>query len=411
MKLVICVDRDDDIGRKIKVKGPILGIEKNLKVASDLAIADPEDSDVNAIFGAVKIAKEIKAEVVTLTGDLDVGTTSDIKLSEQLDKVLEKVKPESVILVTDGAEDDEILPILQSRAKIDSKRTIIVRQSKELEKAYFTIAHFIKEISEDPNLARLVFGVPGLILLLIAVGGALGLVTQALLALLFFIGLYLVMKGIGIEEEFFSRISDFLKSISLEKISSLTYVLAAITLVVGLGYSYEEFSHEAPLGITETIVTIFTLNSLNIVILAIIVAIIGRIIDDYGMERYLAIRKYIILLAFIVIVSVLAKSAAEYWNKSATGDFIFWILLGIVAFTVVIKFTEYFFIEEIQARKNLLAQYANKKVYTYDGKEVGKVSKVMLDGSKFLGIKAGKRKISKEEILPSKEKDKIIVQS
>jgi len=410
MKLVICVDRDDDIGRKIKVKGPILGIEKNLKVASDLAIADPEDSDVNAIFGAVKIAKELKAEVVTLTGDLDVGTTSDIKISEQLDKILEKVKPESLILVTDGAEDDEILPILQSRAKIDSKRTIIVRQSKELEKAYFTIAHFIKEISEDPNLARLVFGVPGLILLLIAVGGALGLVTQALIALLFFIGLYLVMKGIGIEEEFFSRISDFLKSISLEKISSLTYVLAAITLVVGLGYSYEEFSHDVPLGITETIVTIFTLNSLNIVILAIIIAIIGRIVDDYGLERYLAIRKYIILLAFIVIVSVLAKSAAEYWNKSATGDFIFWILLGIVAFTVVIKFTEYFFIEEIHARKNLLAKYANKKVYTYDGKEVGKVSKVLLDGSKFLGIKAGRRKISKEEIMPSKD-DKIIVQS
>ncbi|MEM2918720.1 MAG: DUF373 family protein [Candidatus Altiarchaeota archaeon] len=411
MKIVLCVDRDDDIGRKIKVKGPIIGIEENLKVATELALADPEDTDVNALFGAIKIAKEINAEVVTITGDINVGPTSDIKLSEQLDKIIEKFKPESVILVTDGAEDDEILPILQSRVKIDSKRTVIVRQSKELEKAYFTITHFIDEISEEPKLARLIFGIPGLVLILIAIGGFFGLINLALLTLLFFIGLYLVIKGSGFEEEFFSRISEFFKSISFEKISSLTYVLAFITLVVGLGYSYDEFSHKITLGIVDTFITILNLNSLNIVILAVIIAIIGRIIDDYATERYLAIRNSVIILAFIVIVSLLARSAADYWNRSATGDFIFWVVIGIVAFSVVIKLTEYVFIEEIETRKNLLSQYNNKKVFTVDGKELGKVSKVLLDGSKFIGIKVGKRKILKEELLPSKESDKIIVQS
>lgn len=411
MKIVLCVDRDDDIGRKTKIKGPIIGIEKNLKVATELALVDPEDSDVNAIFGAIKIAKEVNAEVVTITGDINVGPTSDIKLSEQLDKILEKFKPESLILVTDGAEDDEILPILQSRIKIDSKKTIIVRQSKELEKAYFTITHFIDEISEEPKIARLIFGIPGLVLILIAIGGFFGLINLALLTLLLFIGLYLVIKGSGFEEEFFSRISELIKSISFEKISSLTYVLAFITLIIGLGYSYDEFSHKITLGIVDTFITILNLNSLNIVIFAVIIAIIGRIIDDYASERYLAIRNSIIILAFIVIVSLLARSAADYWNRSAAGDFIFWVVVGIVAFSAVIKLTEYVFIEEIQTRKNLLLQYNNKRVFTVDGKEIGKVSKVLLDGSRFLGVKVGKRKILKDEILQSKETDRIIVKS
>jgi len=410
-KVVLCVDRDDDIGRRLKINGPIIGIKENLKIANNLALIDPEDSDVNAIFGAIKIAKEINAEVVTITGDKEVGTKSDIKLSEQLDKIIHDLKPESVILVTDGAEDEEILPLVQSRIKLDAKRTIIVRQSKELEKAYFTITHFIKEISEDPNLSRLVFGVPGLILLLIAIGGAFGLITQSFLIILFITGGYLVLKGLGYEEEFFSRISEFLKSLSIERISTLTYFLAVITLIIGLGYSFEEFSRETPLGIVDTIVTILTLDSLNIVILAVIIAIIGRIIDDYAMERYLAIRKYIILLSFLLLLTLMAKSAANYWKEGTIGNFILSVILGIILFTLVIKVTEYLFIDEIQARRNLIAQYLNKKVYTPDGKEIGKVSKVLLDDSKLLGIKVGKNKILKDEIVtyPSEESDNFIV--
>ncbi len=280
MKLVLCIDRDDDIGRKLDVKGPILGIKENLEVAKNLALKDPEDSDVNALFGAIKIARDLKTKVATLTGDVEVGVVSDTKLSSQLDKVLKKFKPESVILVTDGAEDEEILPLIQSRIKIDSKRTIIVRQSQELEKAYFTITHFIQEISEEPNLARLIFGIPGLVLLLIAIGGAFGLMTHALMAILFISGLYLVIKGLGYEEEFFSRISGFLNSLSIERISTFTYLFSLIILIITVGYIYEEFSGEETGDVITSATAILTLESTNFLVLAIILAILGKIIDD-----------------------------------------------------------------------------------------------------------------------------------
>ena len=39
--LVLCVDRDNDLGDKAKVKGPVVGRDEILKAAGVLALADP----------------------------------------------------------------------------------------------------------------------------------------------------------------------------------------------------------------------------------------------------------------------------------------------------------------------------------------------------------------------------------
>ena len=38
---VICVDRDNDFGRKAGIDGPIIGRKDNLRAAVKLALADP----------------------------------------------------------------------------------------------------------------------------------------------------------------------------------------------------------------------------------------------------------------------------------------------------------------------------------------------------------------------------------
>jgi len=60
--LVICIDRDNDLGEKAKVSSPIIGREENIKAAVALSIADPEDSDSNTIFGGVKVLDELRAK-------------------------------------------------------------------------------------------------------------------------------------------------------------------------------------------------------------------------------------------------------------------------------------------------------------------------------------------------------------
>ena len=50
--LVLTVDRDNDLGIKTSIRGPVVGRRQVLTAALKLGIADPEESDTNAILGA-----------------------------------------------------------------------------------------------------------------------------------------------------------------------------------------------------------------------------------------------------------------------------------------------------------------------------------------------------------------------
>ena len=397
--LVICIDRDDDIGKKTNARGPIIGIERNIAVAEELALADPGDTDVNAIFAAVKIARELNTEIATLTGDKRVGVSSDAEIARQLDALIEKFKPEGVILVTDGVEDEQVIPIIESRIKINSVQTVIVRQSQELERAYFKIIHFIKEVEEDPNLARLVFGIPGLALILLAIGGAFGIMLQAMNMIFAIIGIYLLIKGFGYEEDFFSRTSEFLKSLSVEKISTLTYLTAAVIFMVALGYGYDEIVRRNPISLIG-LSAAFIKGSADLILAAIVIAVVGKIIDDYSTGRYLNVRTDLVFLAFAFLIKLMVESGASFWFEPlGIANFIISVLVGILIFVGVIKVTEYLFIDEIRARQRLIDEFSNREVYNEAGERIGKVNRVLLDGSKFVGLKVGRKRILKEDIV------------
>jgi len=403
--LVLCVDRDNDIGRKLDVDGPIIGVSENINVAKELAIKDPEDSDVNAIFGAVKLARELKTKVVTLTGDKNVGVKSDIRIAKQLDRILEMLKPEGIILVTDGAEDEQIIPLISSRVKINSVKTIVVRQSIELEKAYFKINQFIKEVEEEPNLARLVFGIPGLAIIIFSVGVLLNAFSIAVALMLTFLGLYFLVKGFGFEEEVFSRLSNFFDSLSIEKISTFAYIISFIVFLWGVMNGYLEFDRAKPPELTKA-VAVFFVSAADMILIAWVISIIGRIIDEFNTRRYLGIRRDLILLAFGFMVYTILKPVADLYlplSPFELDKFVLSALIGILTFLAIIYFTKYLFIEEIRSRQKTIKSYSQKEVVDEEGNSLGRVSKVILDGAGFIGIKVGKKMIPAEDVLSAEE--------
>ena len=60
--LVLVVDRDDDFGVKGKVNTPVIGVQNCLDAATAFGIADPEDSDLNALYAAVSVCLEIQED-------------------------------------------------------------------------------------------------------------------------------------------------------------------------------------------------------------------------------------------------------------------------------------------------------------------------------------------------------------
>ncbi|RLI90362.1 MAG: hypothetical protein DRO65_02870 [Candidatus Altiarchaeales archaeon] len=409
--IVLCIDRDNDIGEKLGVSGPIIGIRENINIAKELALKDPEDTDVNAIFGAVKIARETNSEVVTLTGDKDVGIKSDKKIAKQLERIIQRFNPESVILVTDGVEDEQIIPIVQSRIKIESVKTIVVRQSIELERAYFRVVHFIREIEKDPELSRLVFGVPGVAIIILSIGVIFNIFSLAFGIMLAMTGFYFLIKGFGYEEEFFQKLSGFYSSFSIENITFFSYALSFILLLLGLVAGYQGIIDRSPSDITESLAS-FLKGSIDFFLISIFIIAIGHLIDNYLKRRYLSIRKNLILMAFIFFVYVvMVQGIIPLWLPGESINAVsvsFGILGSFLIFLFVIYFTNYMFMDELKKREEIIKKYLKKVVYTSSGTRVGNVSKVLLDGTEFLGVKVGTKKFEKEDILIDGE-DKIII--
>ena len=167
--LVLCVDRDDDLGVKANVTAPVIGRKENLRAALALGLSDPEDSDTNSILAAVKVYDELvdegtDAEVATICGDTNVGRVSDKIIARQYATVHREVDHDGVILVTDGREDEFILPIISSRARVISMRRVIVQQEKDIESLIYTIVQgfqnekILRKVVLPMALGMIIFG-------------------------------------------------------------------------------------------------------------------------------------------------------------------------------------------------------------------------------------------------------------
>src|SRR2546422_11588829 len=238
--LVLCVDRDDDIGVKTGIKSPLVGREANLTAATKLGLADPEDSDVNALLSAVStydtLVKEGQdAEIATICGDVRVGPTSDLLLTQQLDQVLEQVRPDRVFLVSDGAEDEAFAPIVGSRIRVDHVRRVYVRQTPTAESLYYALGRQLK----NPKVRRKIVAPLGFVLLsfgaiyLALPNAASGLAL--ILAGLYFIMISLPFQSIGDVfkkgGEYYDRVRD---SVATGNLAIFFNVSALILILVGI---------------------------------------------------------------------------------------------------------------------------------------------------------------------------------
>jgi len=271
--LVISVDRDDDLGNKTRIKGPLLGKEAAIKGATALGMADPEDSDVNAIFQALRVFDEVKrqytSQVAVLTGNREVGVKSDKIISDQLVAILKKFPATGVIFVSDGTEDENVMPIIQSRVPIISVKRVIVKQSEELESGYYKIKDFLKESLDNPKFSRLVFGLPAIVLLLLGVFGMEG--VRVVIGL---VGAYLLIKGFKLEQYFIGAAEEVSTAFTRKRFVFFLYMMAALFFVLA---SYEGYTDipDAEVGFFETIAG-FVSASIFLYYISATMAMVGR---------------------------------------------------------------------------------------------------------------------------------------
>ncbi len=234
--LVICVDRDDDIGVKAGVVTPVIGRNACIDAAQRLALEDPEDADSNSIFAAVKtfedlISKGYQAEVAIVAGTEHKGVQGDEKIISQVKTLVTKFAANGAVIVSDGEDDESVIPIIQNVLPIVSVKRVVMRVSRTVEYSYAVLGRYLKTIAFDSKYSKFFLGVPGMLLLIGGIGTVLGLTTQIFAVLVSILGGAFLIRAFDIDRAWTNwnkpTPGGFIRTFTL--VAGIVMILASLT--------------------------------------------------------------------------------------------------------------------------------------------------------------------------------------
>ncbi|WP_353635269.1 DUF373 family protein [Halobacterium sp. NMX12-1] len=315
--LVVCVDRTGDIPRQTGLQTPVAGWEAVQSLVVEMGIADPEDSAVNTLLEALRVTRDLRdgeddAVVAAVSGSGD-GVSADRSVAEQLDDLIERYEPDSAVVVIDSAEDERVVPIVESRLQVDAVDRVVVRQARDLESTYYLLKQFLA----DEELRQTVLVPLGIVLLvfpaLLMVTGSLAVAVAAITAV---IGLFVLYKGLSIENYLAEVPAQARDALYSGRVSIVTYVVAGGLALVGVfagALGVSDLPSETPLLLTAMA---FTYYSVPWITLGGLAASAGRLFDEF--IRREEVRTSFLNLPFgVLAVGLVVRGFSAYFMELA----------------------------------------------------------------------------------------------
>ncbi|WP_336034545.1 DUF373 family protein [Halobacterium yunchengense] len=315
--LVVCVDRTGDVPRKTGLQTPVAGWEAVQSLVTEMGVADPEDSAVNCLLEALRVTRDLRDEdddavVAAVSGSGD-SVTADRSLAGQLDDLIERYEPDSAVVVIDSAEDERVVPIVESRIQVDAVDRVVVRQARDLESTYYLLKQFLA----DEELRQTVLVPLGIILLvfpaLMTVTGSLAVAAASITAVL---GLFLLYKGLSVDDYLAELPSQARDALYSGRVSIVTYVVAAGLALVGVFAGALAVSEQPPEAAPLLTAMAFTYYSVPWVTLGALAASAGRLFDEF--IRSEAVRTSYLNLPFgVLAVGLVVRGFSAYFLERA----------------------------------------------------------------------------------------------
>ena len=202
--LVICVDRDNDVGEKTGISTPVVGRDACIEAAQRLALEDPEDADSNSIFSAIKtyedlISKGYVAQVITVTGVKNRGVRADEKIASEIKSVLQTFSANGAVIVSDGEDDESVIPVIQNVLPIISVQRVVMKVSRSVEYSYAVFGKYLKMIAYDSKYSKFFLGVPGILLLIGGIATVFGYTAEIFAILVSILGGAFLIRAFDID--------------------------------------------------------------------------------------------------------------------------------------------------------------------------------------------------------------------
>ena len=329
--LIVCIDRDNDVQERTGVKTPIVGKGPCMDAATKLALADPEEADANAIFAAVKeyddlVAKGERCEVMVAGGLFDRGVMGDKKIRKEIGTTLSSFPADGLVVISDGIEGEELVPVIQSLAPIVSVKRIVIKHSRSVEESYAVLGRYIRMLLFDPRYARYALGIPGIIFI--------GLVMiyvvyppAAALVLTIFIGIVFIIRGFDVDR----KIESIGRLSATGLLRLFSAIVSILVIIVGIATGVSVFFNCSPAtGLTATqpcIITRTVASNPQLIVLHI-PEIVGYFILNSQIYVWLGFAVYITTSIFFNMLRPRSRHLVRYVAEL--------IVLGLLYFPVLI---------------------------------------------------------------------------
>ncbi len=351
--VVLCVDRDGDIGAKAEVKTPVVGRKENLDAAVKLALSDPEEPDANAMFEAVRIYDRLKEEndpketfeIATISGSELGGVGADRKIVAELGELLSSFPASEVILVVDGYSDEAVLPLVQSRVLVSSVSRIVVKHSESIEETAALFSRYLRMIVDNPRYSRFILGVPGILVLIAGILWIFNVLSIFWMVFTFVLSIVLVIKGFGADravKNFYKWTKEYSPPPLRVQISNFSLVAGALCITLSAYLGWTAAAAYVAIGQTPVdfagwvsilpqLTGYFIKDSMTLMVAGICVALLGRAIRWY-LERDTRLLRNAALIVTVGWSRQILDATSDLLIRPDSGyeKLIFTVIVGIM---------------------------------------------------------------------------------
>jgi putative membrane protein len=232
--LVVCIDRGETVA-DAAAGIPVVSEQAVRSLVTDVGLSDPESSRVNCLLEGLRLARERRGAgeepVVAVVSGKDDSVDADREIARQIDELLAAHDIRSAVVVTDNAADERLVHVVESRVQVDAVSRVVVRQARDLESTYYLLKQFLA----DEELRQTVLVPLGVALLAIPLLVVFAQsLTVAVAAVAAITGLFVLYKGLGIDDALASLTGGLRDGLYTGRVSVVTSVIAAGLALVGL---------------------------------------------------------------------------------------------------------------------------------------------------------------------------------
>ena len=311
--LVICVDRSGAIGRATNVPMPVAGWEAVRSLVTDAGLDDPEDASVNCLLESLRVARDLRDEreesvVAVVSAESDTAVGADRSIASQLDDLVDRYEPRAAIVVVDSAEDERVLPVVESRIPVDSVDRVVVRQARDIESTYYLLKQFLA----DEQLRSTVLVPIGVALLLLPALFTWFSAGEAAAGVTGLLGAALLYKGLAIDRLVAGMPERIREALYAGQVSVVTYVVAGGLALVGGFFGFLAASNLGPGSARLVEAVEFVYSAVPWFAIAGVTASVGRLLDELIRDEEIR-TPYLNLPFVIAAVALVVRGFAGYF--------------------------------------------------------------------------------------------------